>query len=313
MSNLPRDVLVANADWSTNPDKRWIATARLSGSIRFMDAPQRVGDEASLLRRLNERADGHTLVVGFDFPIGLPSIFAKYSNITRFLDILPILGSGNWASFYDIAVNPSEISFCRPFYPYRPGDASHVHLTSALGVSSIRDLLRLCERGNENRGDACPLFWTLGAKQVGRAAINGWRDMLAPSLLDPSLDIALWPFEGSLTELLQNRQCIVAETYPAESCLHIGMTPPGRGWSKKNKEDRKAQGQHIFNWAASRGIVMDDILRNQIGSGFEEGDDAFDAILGLTSIIEVLLGYRSDGAPYDAVVRDIEGWIFGKV
>lgn len=80
-----------------------------------------------------------------------------------------------------------------------------------------------------------------------------------------------------------------------------------------HKQDRKAQGQHLFNWAASRGIDMDDILRNQIGAGFEEGDDAFDAILGLMSMIEVLLGYRSDGAPSDAVVRDIEGWIFGQV
>lgn len=312
MSSRPRPVLVAHADWSTNPKKRWIAIGSLSGTSYCLSAPQRVGDVASLLCRLNERADGGTLVVGFDFPIGLPSTLAKCAHVTRFLDILPLLGSGNWASFYNVAVNPTDISFSRPFYPYRPGGALHVHLTSARGVSSIRDLLRLCERGNVSRDDACALFWTLGAKQVGRAAIIGWRDMLAPALSDSSLDVAVWPFAGSLTELLQNRHCIIVETYPAEACLHLGMTPPGRGWSKRNQNDRKAQAHHFFNWATSRGILMEDILKDEIRTGFAAGEDPFDAVIGLMSMIEVLLGYRSDGAPSSAPIRDIEGWIFGQ-
>jgi len=264
MSTRPLPRLVAHADWSKDPKKRWLAIGSLAGTSYRLSAPQRVGDVPSLLRRLNERAGGGTLVVGFDFPIGLPSIFAKYAQITRFLDILPLMGSGNWAGFYDIATSPAEISFHRPFYPYCPGGKLQVHLTSALGVSSIRDLLRLCERSTANRVDACALFWTLGAKQVGRAAICGWRDMLAPALLDSGLDVAIWPFDGSLTELLQNRRCIVVETYPAEACLHLGMTPPGRTWNKRNQKHRKEQGCHLFKWAESRGVPIETDLEYQI-------------------------------------------------
>lgn len=312
MSNRSLPVLVAHADWSTNPKKRWIATGSLSGTSYRLSAPQRVGDVPSLLRRLNEQAGGGTLVVGFDFPIGLPSFFAERVRASRFLDILPVLGSGDWTMFYDVAVFPAEISFHRPFYPYRSMGALQAHLKSALGVPSIRDLLRLCERRTLNRGDACALFWTLGAKQVGRAAIIGWRDMIAPALLDSSLDVAVWPFDGSLDKLLRDRKCIVAETYPAEACLHLGMTPPGQGWSKQDQSERKAQGHHLLSWAMSRGIFVEDILEHQIRIGFADGEDAFDAVLGLMSMIEVLLGYRSDGAPPSAVVRDIEGWIFGQ-
>lgn len=312
MSNRLRPTLVAHADWSTDPKKRWMATGSLSIKSYCLSAPERVGDVASLLYRLNQRAGGGSLVVGFDFPIGLPSSFAKGAQITRFLDILPLLGSGNWASFYEVAVSPMDISFCRPFYPYRPGGALHAHLTGALGVLSIRDLLRSCERRSASRGDACALFWTLGAKQVGRGAIVGWRDMLAPALRNSSLHVAVWPFDGPLNQLLQNRQCIIVETYPAEACLHLGMTPPGRGWSKRNQNDRKAQGHHLFNWATSRGILVEDTLKEQIRTGFAAGEDPFDAVVGLMSMIEVLLGRRSDGAPSSAPIRDIEGWIFGQ-
>lgn len=37
------------------------------------------------------------------------------------------------------------------------------------------------------RRAACPLFWTLGGNQAGKAAIAGWRDILQPALLDPVL------------------------------------------------------------------------------------------------------------------------------
>ena len=43
-------------------------------------------------------------------------------------------------------------------------------------------LLRRCERGGNGHKQACCLFWTLGGNQVGKAAIIGWRDVLAPAL-----------------------------------------------------------------------------------------------------------------------------------
>jgi len=73
------------------------------------------------------------------------------------------------------------------------------------------------------------VFWTLGGKQVGRAAIIGWRDLLVPALQDPSIDLRLWPFDGDLVDLIAPGAMVVAETYPAEACVHLGMTPPRTG------------------------------------------------------------------------------------
>jgi len=75
-------------------------------------------------------------------------------------------------------------------------------------------------------------------------------------------------------------------------------------------------------WPASNGTggrlppdYMADFTGIRIRDGFgtaEAGEDAFDAVLGLMSMIEVLLDHRSDGVPSIGNIRDIEGWIFGQ-
>ena len=312
MSRRSKPALVAHADWSIDSKKRWMATGISEKGSYHLSAPEPVGDVSSLLTRLTCRARGGQVLIGFDFPIGLPLLFAKGAQISSFLDLLPQLGSGDWVRFYDIAVSSDDISFHRPFYPYRPGGTRQSHLTQALGASKIRELLRVCERASKDLNDASPLFWTLGAKQVGRGAIAGWRDMLSPALKTSRFDVAVWPFDGPLYELLQNRQCIIAETYPAAACVHLGMTSPGRGWSKKRQSDRKRQGHCLFEWAESRGVPMEDTLKEQVRTGFDGGDDPFDATVGLMSMIEVVLGHRSDGAPPPGPIREVEGWIFGQ-
>src|SRR5690606_33770734 len=147
-------------------------------------APEGVGAPATLLRRLCDRADGAPVLVGFDFPIGLPSAYARHAGIQRFQEVLPAFGTGRWERFYDAAAAADEIDLARPFYPMRPGGTSQRHLTEALGVASITDLLRTCERRNGTRGAASPLFWTMGGKQVGKAAIIGWKQVLAPAVRD---------------------------------------------------------------------------------------------------------------------------------
>lgn len=57
------------------------------------------------------------------------------------------------------------------------------------------------------------------------------------------------------------------------------------------------------------------MLSHRLNDGFgprEDGEDPFDAVVGACSMLDVVLGHRSDGAPNDAVVGTIEGWIFGQ-
>jgi hypothetical protein len=65
----------------------------------------------------------------------------------------------------------------------------------------------------------------------------------------------------------------------------------------------------------NRPVVWHDGLRAVVEDGFgpeESGEDSFDAVVGLLSMLDVVLNYRAAGAPLDPTVRRVEGWIFGQ-
>ncbi|MEX2374146.1 MAG: hypothetical protein WD942_00990, partial [Dehalococcoidia bacterium] len=308
--------LVVHADWGSNPRKRWMCVAERTEDGYRVSAPEQVGDPEVLLARLRDRADGGAVLVGFDFPLGLPAAYARNAGIERFREVLPELGQGRWDRFFDVAERADEIGLERPFYPSGSEKGSkQQYLIDALGVRSIDDLLRICERANGMRGPASSLFWTLGPKQVGKAAILGWKQVLLPAIAHGDLPVWLWPFDGVLQELIAKGGIVVAETYPAEACLHLGITPPGRGWAKTLQKGRRAQAPAIRGWLERRDVEFARDLVALIDDGFGAGSDAedpFDALLGLMSMLEVSLGHRSEGAPQDAVIRTVEGWILGQ-
>jgi hypothetical protein len=112
-----RPALIAHCDWSTNPGKRWIATALLSPSGYEIAGLALVGRTDSLFSRLREMAPSGGILVGFDFPIGVPHAFAERAGFGRFPEMLLRLGEVPWADFYKPAERPDEISLTRPFYP----------------------------------------------------------------------------------------------------------------------------------------------------------------------------------------------------
>ena len=307
---------IVHADWGKDPRKRWQVRADLRADGRYViDQPQRVGDTADWLTRM-QSPTGPTLV-GVDFAIGLPLAYADQVGVTDFSALLPELGQGRWADFYHVATQAAEIGLQRPFYPYRPGGTRQQHLLDALNVSSINDLRRICDRGTATRRPAAPLFWTMGAQQVGKAAISGWRDVLAPALRDRS-DVALWPFAGSLSERLQPGRIVVAESYPAEFYGYLGLSfapvPNGHG-GKRIQAGRRANASPLLAWTDQRPVVFSPALREVIANGFgarAAGEDPFDALVGLLGMLDVVLGYRPSGEPNDTRVRQVEGWILGQ-
>jgi hypothetical protein len=158
-------------------------------------APEPVADAGTLIERLRHRADGAVVVVGFDFPIGVPQTYANRAGIQTFRSFLHHVATGGRASFFNVARTPEEISIDRPFYPSAPAGARQYHQLEALGVTAVDDLRRVCERPRAGRRAAAPLFWLVGPNQAGRAAIAGWRDVLIPSLRSDAR-VALWPFDG---------------------------------------------------------------------------------------------------------------------
>lgn len=305
-------ILVAHADWSVDRRKRWLALAELQPRGDYAAAlPQPAGAADTLLYRLRAlAAPGSIILAGFDFPIGLPAAYARRAGIEAFLPCLEQFGHGEWADFYRVAETPEQISLHRPFYPQRPGGTSIHHLLEGLGLASRHELYRVCERAHLDRGAAAPLFWTLGAQQVGKAAITGWRDMLAPALRDPELRLAIWPFAGELDEVLTPGALVVAETYPAEAAHFLGLA--GRG-SKREQAVRRQHAERLLSLAWELRVVLDPDLDEAIRDGFgadRMAEDRYDSFVGLLGMLAVLRERQPAGAPPPAVAP-VEGWILG--
>lgn len=303
--------LVYHADWGSKPSKRWCATATLGTDGRYTaSGPSPVGEPTKLIENLKSAVGGTGIVfAGFDFPIGVPAHFAERAGIVRFREFLPNLGLGVWKEFCTVCEKSDQITLHRPFYPYRSKKGCvPQHLFDAHEAKSMLDLLRKCERGGNGQRQACSLFWTMGGNQVGKAAIIGWRDVLAPGLNDDS--IRLWPFDGKLEFLFKPGYAVIAETYPAECYGWFPGEPLG---SKTDVLSRRKFGTNLLRWAQMNHVNIDAILENVIVDGFPEGrDDAFDAVVGLFGMLQISLGLRDTHEPQDKIVRDVEGWILGR-
>ena len=98
--------------------------------------------------------------------------------------------------------------------------------------------------------------------------------------------------------------------------MHIGLTPPGRGgWSKRSQSDRINASDKILEWVTKRDVRLSPTLENELKSGFgdkRDGEDRFDSVVGLFSMLEIVLKYRAPSEPDKPSVRSIEGWIFGQ-
>lgn len=304
---------MVHADWGKDPEKQWMARAILKDSIYVAHAPERVGDASTLIHRLHlDTSEEGTILAGFDFPIGLPSQYADKIGIENFMELLPFLGRGEWSEFYCVAERAEQISLHRPFYPQRPGGTKMNFLLEALRMRSKAHLLRRCEEADDKLPEAAPLFWTIGPKQVGKAAISGWRDVLAPALQVPNFDVAVWPFKGTLNDLLQHRKTVIAETYPAEFYSHLGLNVR----SKKDQADRKANASALLKWGSKiEEVVLSPEMYSAIEDGFgsrADGEDRFDAAVGLFGMLNIVLGYRDSGEPEDCKIRNVEGWMLGR-
>lgn len=305
---MPRPAIVAHADWSLEPRKRWLATARLDGDRYTVGTPEPVGDSGTLLTRL--RGDATPVLVGFDFPIGVPIAYAERAGIRDFVAFLrDRFGLRDWSEFANVAERREQISVRRPFYPLRPGGTRQQHLCDGLGVAALGDLRRACERQTSTRRPACPLFWTLGGNQVGKAALSGWRDVLVPALRGRSGGVAIWPFHGSLTELVEGNDVVIAETYPTEYYGLVGFTG-----GKRLQERRRAAAAGVLAWFRTAGIEAGRGLVAELEDGFgsePDGEDRFDAVAGLVGMLAVVLGRREPGEDGSPEAR-VEGWILGQ-
>ena len=316
---LQKPQLVLHADWSVRPQKRWMVRAVLDNGRYHLHAPEKVGSLDDWFARLKRsiNSDG-SMLVGLDFSIGLPLAYAEQVGISNFVAWLPQAGHGTWQGFYEVARTEDEIGWKRPFYPQAPGGTRQQHLLDALEVTEMDQLRRQCELARPGRRAAAPLFWTMGAQQVGKATITGWRELIAPALQNPVLQVAIWPFAGELDVLLKLDQIVLAEVYPTEiyDWLGIAFLPqPGRKSGKRVQTDRQANVPALLAAADALNVNVLPACYRAIVDGFgagADGEDPFDAMVGVLGMLWMVEGKRPLHEPTDNEIRKIEGWILGQ-
>jgi hypothetical protein len=295
------------------PGKRWltVATAGAKG-WRLADA-EPVGPPETLLSRLRTRAAGDGVALGVDFPIGLPIAYVQTCQPpgANFFEFLGRLQGDD--EFFSVAASLADVSGRRPFYPQRgiAGMTRAAH-AAALGLVGPSALSRACDRATPERGAGAPLFWTLGANQVGKAALHGWRHLLVPALCEHPRPM-LWPFDGAFRALVAAGHVVFAETYPAEALRHLTLRLRG---SKRRQADRRNLAEHLFSVITDLDAVAEPDLAVAIGDGFgsaQDGEDRFDCLLGVLCVLNVLSGRRTDEAPERTEILFWEGWVLGQI
>jgi hypothetical protein len=185
-------------------------------------------------------------------------------------------------------------------------------LLNGLGIANFDALRRQCDRPTSTRRrPACPIFWTLGGSQVGKAAIAGWREIIMPARRRGA---RLWPFDGALAELVADRVPVLAETYPADAYSQVGLEMRAT-MSKLRQGDRRAAMAGLCDWARQHGVTFSPELCRKVADGFgahRDGDDAFDALIGLLGMIEVVDGRRAERPVCRGAGAELEGWILGQ-
>ena len=296
---------LVHSDWSVAPNKRWTTIAERSAdgwSIASLAPTPSPQDFLDLL------FDGPATLAGFDFPIGLPSISLDRLGV-GFCELLSLPATDRAQRFFTPAETLFDISPAQPFYRRHPPGGRQADLLRRLCCDTFDHLLRACDRQTANRSRAESVFWTVGAKQVGKAALCGWRDILIPAR---ARGARLWPFDGPLSSL-SSHALTLAETYPAEAYRHLGMN---RTVKKRTQDGRATAGAVMLGWASRHCVAMPAAIRQLIRTGFGErgdGEDAFDAVAGLCGMIEVADGHRSEApdALWESPAR--EGWILGQI
>lgn len=300
--------LIVAADWSVQGEKRWMARAELQHDGRYeIQPPEPVGEVASLLDRLQSATKSGRVLLGLDFPIGLPLSYARQLPFSHFREAAAAFGHGDWNCFFTRSETPG---IRQPFFPTpslarQKGDFRK-QLAAGLNVSDWKDLLRECERATADRPAAECLFFTCGGKQVGAAASVGWQELLQPALND----IQLWPFDGDLHDLLQ-RVCItIAEVYPAEAYRPFGLRTSRIRLSKRNRDSRR-ESCRLSQLRANPAWTFSSPALSWLEWGYLSDDD-FDATVGLLFTILVVTRQIPAFYPHRATITNWEGWILGQ-
>lgn len=215
------------------------------------------------------------VLLAVDVPLGLPLGFSEvYAGSAGFLEWLDARGSdADWSSL--LAATTAAQTSKAPFVcTATKGD-------KARGIFPMRRCDALT--------NAESVYWCIGGKQVGRAALQFWFELLQP-LRRAHAQVAVWPFDD-----LSNAAFVVAECYP-------GFLTPTT-WRRRVVKTNPVEVVKAIASLAEEPTIAARTRLHAVSS--EDEFDMFTTALAMRAALRAgrdLLAAPADAGPY-------EGWI----
>ncbi len=231
------------------------------------------------------------ILVVVDCPIGLPvQPRDVHSGNQTFLEWLESTARRlpNEEAWRDrlIAKGIGDRSKSKPFVEHRKGEEK-------------KEIYGRRKCDEESNGES--VYFLLGSKQVGKAALQFWFEVLQPLRERFQNRLVVWPFES-----LRNGDIVVAECYPA---LYVKPVYGSRISNKGNKTEREKALSHLRANNRARCEVT-----NKTWNDAASSDHSFDMFTTAYYILQEMDKGRENILLYpkdNLECETIEGWMLG--
>lgn len=200
------------ADWGKESRSRSVYVADVAErNVRRIRASR--WSFAQVIEEAQRWVHGGPVLATFDAPLGVPESYLaaaaklpRSGSPTTFMELLK--NASTWPRFFEATSNPAHWAVERPFFavPAGPGTlTAYQEAAGRYGVNLYRDI--------DKATRAKAMFAKSGIPgSVGSATCALWQELAAQ--LGTARTFKVWPFEGTLGDLLRTNQIVVGEIYP---------------------------------------------------------------------------------------------------
>jgi hypothetical protein len=228
-------------------------------------------------------------VAAFDVPLGVPQSYltalARLQDaapMETFLDVLR--GVSSTPYFYEATKAAQDWRIGRPFFVVPGGDGglgTYVAAAARAGVGLYRKIDR-------TTGAKAAFIKSGVPGSVGSAASALWQELV--SELTPDRTFKVWPFEGTLEDLLRSGGVVVGEMYPraAYATALLDVPPTSRPPLVVAKTDSAVRRAAIVALRTARWVRSLDVRLEDLAQA-EANEDDFDACVTAAALLRSVL------------------------
>ncbi|MGE3845092.1 MAG: hypothetical protein AB7I50_26310 [Vicinamibacterales bacterium] len=228
-------------------------------------------------------------MAAFDVPLGVPRSYLTAlgklhgaAPMETFLDMLR--GVRSTPHFHEATKSAQDWGIDRPFFVVPAGDGGLGTYVAAAARAGV-DLYRKIDR---TTGAKAAFIKSGIPGSVGSAAGALWQELASQLTADRTFKV--WPFEGTIEDLLRSRGVVVGEMYPraAYATALVDMPPTSRPPLIVAKTDAVIRRAAIASLRAARWVGSLDVGLEDLSQA-EASEDDFDACVTAAALLRCVL------------------------